>query len=51
MTAPAADVGDGILRALLVATFETPETFDARFQAECKALVMPKGKPANVEDL
>ena len=32
-------------------TFETPETFDSRFKAECKALAMTKGKQANVKYL
>ena len=43
--------GEELLRALLIDTFETPETFDSRFKAECKALAMAKGKQANVEDL
>jgi len=43
--------GDEPLRAILIDTFETPETFDSRFKAECKALTMVKGKQANVEDL
>jgi len=48
---PDADDGDDPLRALLVATFEPPETFDARLKADCKALAMTKGKPASIEDL
>ena len=35
--------GDDPLRALLINTFETPETFDFRFKTQCKALAMPKG--------
>ena len=48
---PDAADGDDPLRALLIDTFETPETFDSRFKAECKALAMAKGKQANIEDL
>ena len=48
---PDAADSDEPLRALLIDTFETPETFDSRFKAECKALAMAKGKQANVEDL
>ena len=48
---PDADDGDDPLRALLVATFEPPETFVARLKADCKALAMTKGKPASIEDL
>ena len=48
---PDADDGDDPLRALLVATFEPPETFDSRLKADCKALAMPKGKQASIEDL
>ena len=42
-TIPDADNGDDLLRALLMATFEPPETFDARLKAEYKALAMTKG--------
>jgi len=48
---PDAADGDDPLRELLIDTFETPETFDSRFKAECKALAMAKGKQANIEDL
>jgi hypothetical protein len=48
---PDAADGDDPLRALLVDTFETPETFDYRFKTACKALAMPKGKQANIEEL
>ena len=43
--------GDEPLRALWINTFEIPETFDFRFKTQCKALAMPKGKPASIEDL
>ena len=51
VTIPDPDDGDDPLRALLVATFEPPETFDSRLKADCKALAMPKGKQASIEDL
>jgi hypothetical protein len=51
VTIPDADDGDDPLRALLVATFEPPETFDSRLKADYKALAMTKGKPASIEDL
>ena len=48
---PDAADGDDPLRALLVDSFETPDTFDNRFKTECKALAIPKGKQASIEDL
>ena len=51
VTIPDADDGDNPLRALLVATFEPPETFDVRLKTESKALAMAEGKQASIEDL
>ena len=51
VTIPDADDGDNPLRALLVPTFEPPETFDVRLKTESKALAMAEGTQASIEDL
>jgi len=51
LTIPDAADGDTPLRALLVATFEPPETFDVRLKTEYKVLAMAEGKQASIADL
>ena len=50
-TIPDAADGDTPLRALLVATFKPPGTFDVRLKTEYKALAMAEGKQASIADL